>query len=69
MKIIAIETSVVSLPFEMGGPHASFAGVPWTNLDILLVRVETADGIVGWGEAFGHVAIPSTKAEIGRAHV
>lgn len=64
MKIIEIETSVVSLPFEMGGPHASFAGVPWTNLDILLVRVETADGIVGWGEAFGHVAIPSTKAAL-----
>ena len=64
MKIIEIETSVVSLPFEMGGPHASFAGVPWTHLDILLVRVETADGIVGWGEAFGHVAIPSTKAAL-----
>ena len=64
MTIVAIETSVVSLPFEMGGPHASFAGVPWTNLDILLVRVETADGLVGWGEAFGHVAIPSTKVAL-----
>jgi L-alanine-DL-glutamate epimerase-like enolase superfamily enzyme len=64
MKIVAIETSVVSAPFDMGGPPALFAGRPWTNLDILLVRVETADGATGWGEAFGHVAIPSTRAAL-----
>lgn len=64
MKIVAVESHVVSLPFDMGGPHTSFAGVPWTHLDILLVRVETSDGFVGWGEAFGHVAIPATKAAL-----
>ncbi len=26
-------------------------------MEILLVRVETEDGFVGWGEAFGHAAI------------
>lgn len=64
MKITAIETSVVSLPFTMGGPHPSFAGQPWDRLEILLVRVETEDGLVGWGEAFGHVAIPATRTAI-----
>ena len=64
MLISAIETSVVSLPFTMGGPHPLFAGQPWTQLDILLVKVETEDGLVGWGEAFGHAAIPATKAAI-----
>ncbi|MDQ2803233.1 MAG: mandelate racemase/muconate lactonizing enzyme family protein [Pseudomonadota bacterium] len=64
MLISAIETSVVSLPFTMGGPHPSFAGQPWTQMDILLVKVETADGLAGWGEAFGHTAIPATKAAI-----
>lgn len=64
MKITAIETSVVALPFTMGGPHPSFAGQPWTHLEILLVRVETEDGLVGWGEAFGHAAIATTKAAI-----
>ena len=64
MKIVAIETSVVSLPFEMGGPHPSFAGVPWTKLDILLVKVETEDGLIGWGECFGHVSIPATKTAL-----
>jgi L-alanine-DL-glutamate epimerase-like enolase superfamily enzyme len=64
MLITAIETSVVSLPFSMGGPHPLFAGQPWDELEILLVKVETADGLVGWGEAFGHAAIAATKAAL-----
>ena len=64
MKIIAIETSVISLPFTMDGPHNRFAGQLWDHLEILLVKVETEDGLVGWGEAFGHAAIASTKAAI-----
>ena len=64
MAITAVETSVVALPFDMGGPHNRFAGQLWDHLEILLVKVETADGLVGWGEAFGHAAIASTKAAI-----
>ncbi|WP_431281288.1 mandelate racemase/muconate lactonizing enzyme family protein [Humitalea sp. 24SJ18S-53] len=64
MLITAIESSVVALPFSMGGPHPLFAGQPWDRLEILLVRVETDDGLVGWGEAFGHAAIPATKAAL-----
>lgn len=64
MRIVAIETSVVSTPFDMGGPPWSFAGKSWATLDILLVKVETEDGYVGWGEAFGHVAIPTTRAAL-----
>ena len=64
MKITAIETSVVAQPFSMGGPYQSFAGQLWDRMEILLVRVETEDGLVGWGEAFGHAAIPATKAAI-----
>src|ERR1700730_397430 len=64
MKITAVETCVLSLPFDMGGPHPLFAGKPWTSLDVLVVKVETEDGLTGWGEAFGHAAIPATKAAI-----
>jgi D-galactarolactone cycloisomerase len=64
MKITAIESSVVSLPYDMGGPWPSFAGKPWTHLEILLVKVETDTGLTGWGEAFGHAAIPATKAAL-----
>ncbi len=64
MLIVAVESSVVSVPFSMGGPHPLFAGQPWDRLEILLVRVETDDGLVGWGEAFGHAAIAATKAAL-----
>ncbi len=64
MRIRSIESSVVALPFTMGGPHPLFAGQPWDALEILLVRVETEDGLVGWGEAFGHAAIPTTKVAL-----
>lgn len=64
MKITAVETCVVALPFDMGGPKPAFAGRPWEHLEILLVKVETEDGRAGWGEAFGHAAIPATRAAI-----
>jgi L-alanine-DL-glutamate epimerase-like enolase superfamily enzyme len=64
MKITSVETSVVALPCDTGGPPPLFAGKPWTHLEILLVKVTTEDGLVGWGEAFGHAAIPSTKAAL-----
>lgn len=64
MNIVSVESSVVSLPFDMGGPYCRFAGKLWDRLEILLVRVETEDGLVGWGEAFGHASIPATRAAL-----
>ncbi|HEY2304167.1 MAG TPA: mandelate racemase/muconate lactonizing enzyme family protein, partial [Acidimicrobiales bacterium] len=34
------------------------------TFDVLLVRVGTDEGLVGWGEAFGHQIIPATKAAL-----
>ncbi|GJD52519.1 D-galactarolactone cycloisomerase [Methylobacterium crusticola] len=64
MRITGVESQVVSLPFGMGGPPPSFAGKAWTHLDILLVRVATDEGLVGWGEAFGHAGIQATRAAL-----
>jgi L-alanine-DL-glutamate epimerase-like enolase superfamily enzyme len=49
MKITSVASTIVDLPFDMGGPKPPFAGRPWDCLEILLVRVETDDGLVGWG--------------------
>jgi D-galactarolactone cycloisomerase len=64
VNIVSVESRIVSLPFTMGGPYSLFAGRVWDHMEILLVRVETADGFVGWGEAFGHAAIEVTKAAL-----
>lgn len=65
MTIKAVDTVAVSLPFEVWGPKSAFAGRP-RSMDILLVRVETDDGFVGWGEAFGYAVWPATRVAIER---
>ena len=64
MKISNIETIVVRVPFKHGGPPTGFGGTVWSTLPYLLVKVDTDDGITGWGEAFGYNCIPATKAMI-----
>lgn len=52
-RITKAETILVSIPFEGTGiPPWSFGGNPRNAFDTLLVRLETARGYVGWGEAF-----------------
>ena len=64
MKITAIATHYVRIPFDMGAPKQEFAGLRFPTMDHLLVQVETDAGITGWGEAFGHSIIPATKAAL-----
>ncbi len=64
MKIAAIETMLLRIPYRQNGPPTGFGGKVWTTLDTLLVRVDTDDGITGWGEAFGYNANEGTKATI-----
>lgn len=53
MAIAAIHTIPVRIPFDVGGPKQEFLGKPRTHLEALYLKVETTDGCVGWGEAFG----------------
>jgi D-galactarolactone cycloisomerase len=60
VTILRAEAIPVSVPFEIGGPKPTFAGVP-RQMDILLIRIETDSGLVGWGEAFGYSIWPATR--------
>jgi L-alanine-DL-glutamate epimerase-like enolase superfamily enzyme len=65
MKITKVETIVVNMPMIIEGtvvPKAS--GVARTNMDTLLVRVDTDEGVSGWGEGFGHRIFTATKAAL-----
>ena len=64
MRITKIEAIPVAIPFEHDGPPTGFGGTTWSKLNFLLVKVETEDGLVGWGEAFGTRCIPATKAAL-----
>jgi L-alanine-DL-glutamate epimerase-like enolase superfamily enzyme len=66
MKISSIETIVLRVPYGTGGrsqPEA-WGGRPWITADTLLVKVQTDEGITGWGEAFGYNVIPATRVAI-----
>jgi L-alanine-DL-glutamate epimerase-like enolase superfamily enzyme len=64
MKITAVETILLQIPYDIGGGPMAIAGHPATGLNILLVRIRTDAGITGWGEAFGHAVAPATKLVI-----
>lgn len=61
MKIIAVETSLTRIPFDMGAKPVSFGGVGWQALHTLWVRIVTDQGLEGWGEGFGHACVAATK--------
>ena len=64
MKIERIEAHLIRVPFDMGAAPKAFAGMSWTSVDSLFVRVTTEDGVHGWGEGWGHVACPTTIAAL-----
>ena len=53
-KIAKIEPIVLRIPFDDGGAGLGITVTRWNALDILLLRVETETGLVGWGEGFGY---------------
>jgi L-alanine-DL-glutamate epimerase-like enolase superfamily enzyme len=63
MKITQISTILIHIPYEAGAP-TKLAGQNWSRMAILLVRVDTDEGVTGWGEAFGHAIAPATKATL-----
>jgi len=53
MKIVAIETIALSMPVLPRTAVPTLAGVARKSMEMLLVRVTTDAGLIGWGEVFG----------------
>ena len=64
MKITRVTGIVYRQPLILSGPQPKFAGEPRTSFETLLVKVETDEGIVGWGEAFPHRVWKATRSLI-----
>lgn len=60
----AVTPTVLRIPFDDGGRGAGITPTRWSHLDIVLVRVETASGLVGWGEAFGYMCQHATACAV-----
>lgn len=65
-KIHSIELIRASVPFETGGPRNGMrpGQAAWTRMESMMVRVNTEDGLTGWGESFGHFVTPGTFATL-----
>jgi len=66
MKIIAAESELISIPFNDGGLGEGLTPATWNRLEMMLVRIETEDGLVGWGEGFGYFCGAAVKAMFDR---
>jgi L-alanine-DL-glutamate epimerase-like enolase superfamily enzyme len=64
VKITRIEPIVLAMPYTHAGSSTGFGGRDWTTLDYLILRVETDEGLVGYGEGFGYNIIPATRAAL-----
>lgn len=64
MKIRRVEAVPVAVPFSHGGPPVNFGGPMWRALAHVLVRVDTDEGVTGYGESYGFAGARATKVFI-----
>lgn len=64
MKIAKLDAIPLRVPFSPGGPPSGWDGTALSLREMMLVRVETADGLVGWGEAFSYNCSRPVQAAI-----
>lgn len=67
MKITRVTPFLVALPYDHGAPKPMRHGMGnWATQPILLIRVDTDEGVTGWGEAFGHASSPVTMVAVSK---
>jgi L-alanine-DL-glutamate epimerase-like enolase superfamily enzyme len=64
VTIKCIKAIPLSIPFEVRSRSPAWRGKNFGALEVLLLRVETSDGIVGWGEAFSYACQAPVQAAI-----
>lgn len=65
--IRGVETILLSIPFTDGGAGEGLTPSRWNALDIALIRIETSEGRIGWGEAFSYFCAEAVKAMMDRS--
>jgi L-alanine-DL-glutamate epimerase-like enolase superfamily enzyme len=53
-KIISAEVIELNIPFDDPGKGEGLFEGAWTSHDFALLRVETDNGLIGWGEGFSY---------------
>ncbi|MEM9027467.1 MAG: mandelate racemase/muconate lactonizing enzyme family protein [Pseudomonadota bacterium] len=53
-KITSFDVVPLRIPFQDGSAGVGLMPTKWTHLDFALVRLQSEDGLVGWGDAFAY---------------
>ncbi len=53
-SIVSAEVIELNIPFEDPGKGEGLFEGAWTSHDFVLLRAETDDGLIGWGEGFSY---------------
>ena len=61
MKITRVSSLVYRQQIRLSGPEPKFGDEKRAAFETLLVKVETDDGVTGWGEAFPHRVWPAIE--------
>ena len=64
MKITRVEPILIRTPLVLDGAVPQASGAPKNDVHTLLVKVETDDGVTGWGEAFANAGWQSTRTAV-----
>jgi len=64
MKITAVQSIALDIPFTHGGPPQQLGGQTWKVMSSVLVRVETDAGLTGYGDAFAYHCRHAVQAVI-----
>ena len=69
MKITRAEAIWIAIPFEHGAPKQPLSASANSRVtqDAVYIRIETDEGLIGWGEGFGFAACSVTCAAFERA--
>lgn len=62
MKIAKVDIIQLDIPFDDGGTGEGMTPSAWNQFDMVLVRIETDTGHVGWGEAFAYFCARAVRA-------
>lgn len=64
MKITRVEAIPLAIPFTYGAEAFKLGTGAWKKLDFCLVRVDTDEGLVGWGDAFAYTCRAAVVAAV-----
>lgn len=57
MQIESATIHALRIPFTDGSAGVGLMPTAWTHLNVALLRLETSDGLVGWGEGFCYAGL------------